>query len=253
MELNKFEQHIKKELNQREIQPSDNAWDKISKRLDSPKKKKKSSYLWLGIAASFAGLLIISTIYFNYDTTRTDDTNILVKTNKENIETIENESKPLLEKTQEVKVATIEIDKGKTNSKVNENEEVEKPGKVIDQSLKNDTNTIALVQPTLEVNIETNAINKEELLQQKIAEVVAKVDQLEQNEKTLTDVEVDSLILQAQKEILQNKLFRQDHSVDAMALLNEVEGELERPLKDKLFDLLKKGMLETKNALADSN
>lgn len=250
MELDKFEQHIKKELNQREIQPSAAAWDKISNSLETPQKEKKIHYLWLGIAASFAGLLIISTIYFNYDTTRTDDTNILVKTNKENIETIESKSDTLIENVQEIRIADTEIKKPKHNSYVDKNEKVTMPTKV-NRPLNNDDNVIVSVQPKLDDYKEV--FSEEELIQQKIAEVVAKVDQLEQNEKTLTDVEVDSLILQAQKEILQNKLFRQDHSVDAMALLNEVEGELERPLKDKLFDLLKKGMLETKNALADSN
>ena len=253
MAPNKFEQHIKEELNRREIEPSDNAWNKISNKLEPAQKEKKTRYIWLGIAASFTGLLIISTIYFNYDTTDSNDSDTVVETNKKNHEIIEKDSNSLAKEVEENEIANTEVVTPTNTKEVNKKEKVERLEKEIKKPIINEGNAIAIVQPQQKVKNDKVVFSQEEIIQQKIAEVAAKVDKLEQNENILTDMEVDSLILQAQKEILQNKIFRQDGSVDAMALLNEVEGELEKPLKDKLFDLLKKGILETKNALADSN
>ena len=57
MEPNKFEKHIKKQLQEREIKPSPNAWDRLSEKLDADvPPSKKRGYLWYGIAASFIGL-----------------------------------------------------------------------------------------------------------------------------------------------------------------------------------------------------
>lgn len=253
MAPNKFEQHIKEELNKREIKPSASAWDKVSTELDEPQKQRKSQYLWLGIAASFVGFLIISTIYFNYDRDNTNDSNTVVETNKENLQIIEKDSTVLTKEVEENQIVNTEIitptNVKETYKKVKVNElenSVTKP-------FTNEGNTIAIVVPQLKVTVNKDVFSKEELIQQKIAEVVVKVDKLEQNDNNLTDMEVDSLILQAQQEILQNKIFRQNQSVDAMALLNEVEYELEKPLKDQLFDLLKKGIYETRNAIADRN
>ncbi|WP_117883797.1 hypothetical protein [Aureibaculum luteum] len=253
MAQNKFEQHIKEELNRREIQPADNAWNKISNKLEPPQNEKKTRYIWLGVAASFAGLLIISTIYFNYDKTDSNDSDTVVDTNKENLEIIEKDSNSLAKEVEENQIANTEVVTPTNTKEVYKKEKVDRLEKEIKKPIINEGNAIAIVQPQQKVKNDKVVFSQEEIIQQKIAEVAAKVDKLEQNENILTDMEVDSLILQAQKEILQNKIFRQDGSVDAMTLLNEVEGELEKPLKDKLFDLLKKGILETKNALADSN
>ena len=65
MAPNKFEEHIKKQLGEREIQPSAEAWKKISEQLEVSEKPKKRYYLWYGVAASFIGTVLVSTFYFN--------------------------------------------------------------------------------------------------------------------------------------------------------------------------------------------
>ncbi|RDI54729.1 hypothetical protein [Flavobacterium glaciei] len=64
MEPNKFEIQIKERLNAREIKPSAMAWDKLDSML-SEKEKQKTKFPWLYIAASFAGFLLIGTLFFN--------------------------------------------------------------------------------------------------------------------------------------------------------------------------------------------
>lgn len=250
MALNKFEQHIKEELNKREIMPNSSSWDKVVNQLDNPQKQKKSNYLWWGIAASFAGLLIISTIYFNYDKTDSNTPHIIVDTDNEALEIKVNETDILIEKVEKTEIVN-------TNTKNHEvNKALDNEIKIIESNnypSKNEITEVLIVNPKLEIELNEDEFGQKKLIEQKIAEVIAKVDRLEQNNNTLTDLEVDSLILKAQQEILQNKIFRQNQSVDAMALLNEVEDELDKPLKDQLFDLLKKGIFETRNVIADRN
>ncbi|PHQ62576.1 MAG: hypothetical protein COC08_00130 [Maribacter sp.] len=69
----------------------------------------------------------------------------------------------------------------------------------------------------------------------------------------MTDAEVDSLLRKAQEEILANKIFGEDYSVDAMALLNEVEDELDQSFRDQIFETLKIGFLKVRTAVANRN
>jgi len=72
MEPNKFEKHIKNQLEEREIKPSSGAWEKLSERLDDEiPQVKKRNYFFYAVAASFIGLLIASIIYV-YKTNETN-------------------------------------------------------------------------------------------------------------------------------------------------------------------------------------
>jgi hypothetical protein len=63
MELNKLEKQIKEQLNSREIQPSEMAWDKLDSLLNAAEKPKRK-FSWMYIAASFVGFLLIGTVFF---------------------------------------------------------------------------------------------------------------------------------------------------------------------------------------------
>lgn len=64
MEPNKLDTRIKEKIEVRTIQPSNEAWDRLDAMLTLEEKPKRS-YSWLYIAASFVGLLMIGSIYFN--------------------------------------------------------------------------------------------------------------------------------------------------------------------------------------------
>ena len=85
-----------------------------------------------------------------------------------------------------------------------------------------------------------------------MAGIVAQLDVLEQY-SAVTDAEVDSLLKRAQDEILRDKLFNTDKSVDAMALLTEVEGELDQSFRDQIFNSLKASFIKVRTAVADRN
>jgi len=66
MEPNNFENDFREKLNQRTIEPSNKAWDRLDAMLSvAENKKPKKSNKWLYIAASIFGFLLIGTIYFN--------------------------------------------------------------------------------------------------------------------------------------------------------------------------------------------
>ncbi|PRZ25130.1 hypothetical protein [Flavobacterium granuli] len=64
MEPNKMENQFREQLNEREIQPSDIAWDRLDAMLSIAEKKKRK-IPWIYIAASVLGFLLIGTAYFN--------------------------------------------------------------------------------------------------------------------------------------------------------------------------------------------
>ena len=59
----KFEDNIREKLEGREIEPSSDAWKKLSKRLDENSKKKSNYTLWYAIAASIIGALIAVSVF----------------------------------------------------------------------------------------------------------------------------------------------------------------------------------------------
>ncbi|UWX54196.1 hypothetical protein NYZ99_14555 [Maribacter litopenaei] len=115
-----------------------------------------------------------------------------------------------------------------------------------------DTSAIAENAPPPPLGDDDVPLVSTEILDAKIAEVIAKVDIIELNGK-VSDAEVDSLLLNAQKEILREKLFNMDKSVNAMALLSEVEEELDQSFRDQIFETLKTGFLKVRTAVADRN
>lgn len=70
MEPNNFEKQIKERLDAREIQPSEMAWSKLDAMLTaaSPslgdQSKPKNKFPWMYLAASFVGVLLLSTLFF---------------------------------------------------------------------------------------------------------------------------------------------------------------------------------------------
>ena len=77
MEPNKLDLEIKQKLDDRTIQPSAQAWDRLRAKLDSAEKTKvKRNYKWIYIAASFVGFLLVGTVFFTVLDTETVDINL---------------------------------------------------------------------------------------------------------------------------------------------------------------------------------
>lgn len=246
MEPTKFENHIKETLKGSEIKPSEDAWDKIKGQIKNEYEPKRTGYFWYGIAAGFIGILILSALYF-----KTDD----VTLNQE-VQVAAKPSIPIVEKEKEelLKVA-VPLEESLITT-------VEAPYEAEEEKLI----TMPEREPKRELIIseDTKLANAEELqnnpsegsneeIDTKIAEVLARVNALEINNKELTDLEVDSLLRQAQKEILTKNLLNSDNTVNPSTLLSQVEEELDQSFRDQIFGKLKSGYNKVRTAVAVRN
>jgi hypothetical protein len=251
METDKFEKHIRAKLEEREITPSTNAWERISGELNSESYSKKPVYLWMGIAASVAVLIGIALFYFNGGNKELDNPMEVVETGKKNQPEVEQEKKALPIKEEEAVVQTDVKADELFDSKINVASEQQSITKGENLMMREEVEVAAL--SAVESKNTTKELKlSEQVINDKVAEIVAQVDALEQY-NTVTDAEVDSLLQRAQQEIFRDKIFNTDASVDAMALLTEVEDELDQSFRDQIFNSLKAGFIKVRTAVADRN
>lgn len=246
MEPNRTEQHIRTKLEQREIAPSPHSWDQLSERLDlSETKKRKANYWWLAVAATvvlgiFAGFSILNNPEITVDNKVVESSNQVIEfTDKNN----------------------------KSNEVISDNYkkvEGDSPMIIDDEPLnQNEHNEALKVTPikTTDAIIQTKITNVSpeknndvpiDFEAQKLFEVVAQIKQLNELNNQVTEAEVDSLLKAAQKDIFKQKLNSESNkTVDANALLLEVEDELNGSFKAKVYEALKSGFISVKTAVAE--
>lgn len=254
MEPNKFEKHIEKKLWKREIQPSSNAWNRISDQLNTPLQSKKKSFFWYGIAASFIGILLISIAFIDQKINLGASETEIVDTQENKERGSEEKFKPVVEKGHE---EAVELEEGSLPKPIITGYSTliltDKEDKQSDLTEKTEIKSAVATMPVGPNKNGNVAKIPEAIIKAKIAEIVSAVGFLEGNTTILTDAEVDSLLRKAQEEILANKIFGEDYSVDAMALLNEVEDELDQSFRDQIFETLKIGFLKVRTAVANRN
>lgn len=245
MAPNKFEKHIKKQLQDREIRPSENAWARISEQMEIAEDPKPTSFYRYGIAAGFIGLLVVFVWYFNTDEPIANPQTVV---REKLVNPVEKEQKPevvLKEKIPEDQiVVTQEVNPKKTISTASP----KKPDEEIEITVVDTGKNDRLVQ---KVRI-TQKVSKE-VIDTKVAEIIAQVDLLEKENTFVTNAEIDVLLRKAEREVLENKVFKKNNSVNAMALLADVEDELDKSFRDQLFDALKDGFVKVRTAVADRN
>lgn len=250
MAPNKFEKHIKKQLEEREIAPSTDAWERLSERLDAAApQSNKRNVLWYGIAASFIGILMLSVVYFSSGSPDNAADNQIVEKNDGVIETKAIPAGKVAKEIEEVIVEKDQSNKLRTTtdgmSDENRIPELKDHLTSVDESAAVNDTTIDKAGSLEDFG--------EEVIYTKLLEIVATVDSLEQNNTALTNAEVDRLLRSAQEQLLRDKLFEKNGSVDAMALLTEVENELDQSFRDQIFESLKAGFLKVRTAVADRN
>jgi hypothetical protein len=245
--MEKLEKHIKEKLEGRKLSPSAKAWGRIESSLGSEAKTGNGKY-WYAIAASVIGLLIISAVYLN--TQNKNSRSIIIVdaekgptakeiNNPNKTEVVEAIDKTTTQLEQELKVNAKSIGSDKENL-------IQKSSDIaVTEELKKEQ--IPVNDGFININAQDALIDK------KIDEVLAAVINLESEAIQVTDAEVDSLLRVAQVDILKEKVFQENGKVDAMALLTEVEDELDQSFRDKIFIKLKEGLFKARTAVADRN
>ncbi|WP_298755099.1 hypothetical protein [uncultured Psychroserpens sp.] len=272
----KFEENIKDKLEKRSIQPSTDAWNKLSNQLDThDKKNSRSWFLYIGIAASIVGVLFVTTLFFKSSEEQSVSP-ILVDTeikesleNKEihkPIETIESKdaiveilNEDAIEKTNETKmdVSPVKPIQEDHTQMVQISEQkaisIVKQDKIInDHKLQNAVVAIANEKNSIEKKaIATNTLTSEDA---KVLQVVNQIKALDTDGTAVTSQEIEDLLKQAEKDILKQRIYNETtRTVDADALLQDVEADLEQSFRTKVFEALRSSYNTVKTAVAERN
>ena len=256
----KFEDNLKDKLEQRQLQPGEDAWNKLQAQLDAhDTQKNNKGFRWLGIAAGFAGLLLVVAFFFNSG----EETNTPQVVDTEQIDTtqadtfVTNNEKTVEEATgDETKEEKKEAVKEKTGEKPALKKQMEQEQKKLipektDQAVADVINDTKAPVDTPQAEKVAENLTFEE---QKINEVVAQINALKEKQETVTEEEIDALLDAAQKEISGKKIYNAStKTVDAEALLQDVEDDLERSFRERVFEKLKVGYKNVKTAVAERN
>ncbi|WP_264522839.1 hypothetical protein [Flavobacterium sp. N502536] len=242
MEPNNFEKDFREKLNQRKIEPSDKAWDRLDAMLSVAEDKKTTIDLrsrqtgkkkWMYVAASLVGFLLVGTFFFNQkkNADQMPKEAIVIEENAKKDSVVQ----PALNIQEAVKDAVaISKEKEVRNAIKPENHQISKPYKTI----KNESNQIA----ESSIIIKNNPKKQSTLTQTLVGEQPKKetVEQLLQSpEKTVV----------AENSVKPKSKLR----VNASDLLNQVDGELELSFREKVITKVNKNYEAVKVALANRN
>ena len=286
METNNFEQQSRERFEERELQPSDGAWGKLEQMLNEAQpQKKKSSFPWFAIAASFVGIAIIATVFYNQNKTvendfvEQDSTSEILKNESLSIDnTIENSLENSLFKNKIIaETDTFEEDKAEkilsstkvNNQKQNTSTTLLSGGKSTNQlnhnynkneKLANNNNpklaqnktaneAMAIVKPqerkeqVLRISdgkVTTSIAQLEKEITNDLDAVTAQINELKNNNQNVAETDIDALLLNAQNQLQTTKILN-SKKVDAMALLGDVEMDIRRSFRNKVFYALEEG------------
>ncbi len=237
----KFEDHIREQLQERELTPSNEAWSNLEKQLHPEASKNKKGFNWFAIAAIFIGVLLLATLLFNSNTSTISNPEIVIEEPENNL--LIQSNIPEVVSQEELKneesdyIETISLAAEETLS-------IEKENK-ISPTPKNQEDSIAF-EPVIESNktTETNDVPEDN----QVAQVVAQVEALQNNNEVVTEEDIDALLVKAQQELTINDLTKHK-KVDAAALLEVVEIEIETTFRDKVYEALGEGYQKVRTAV----
>ncbi|WP_452226734.1 hypothetical protein [Lacinutrix cladophorae] len=266
----KFEENIKEKLEKRTLEPSANAWANLEQQLNTDSKKQdKAKFWWIGVAASFIGLLFVVQYFMRLDTTKSVVTPIVVASENENV-------KHAIEPVERIKkTAPIVLEQAENipeNKKVKsaltyKNEPANKAVSKDDNNIKKSINSPKR-KPLLVNNIaiatkenETlkalnNAIKVEEEIVVSVTKITGSLKKEETQMTTLetTKSEIESLLEAANKkmQLTENHAVK-SISVDANALLEDVETAMPPSLRGQLFKVIEKNFKTATTAVTNRN
>jgi hypothetical protein len=236
MEPNNFEKDFREKLNQRKIEPSNQAWDRLDAMLTvAEEKKPKRKNKWLYIAASIAGFLLLGTFFFNQKkTTETPKNEVVIEGNSQK----GSEANSGLNEIDSIKEKIIISEKEPNLSSGNSNNKVDVINQKSNQTIKNETNEIA----------ESSVINQKNQQTQSGSNQIS-VFEIPKNETT------DQLLNAAEKSSVAENSAKPKAKIkiNASDLLHQVDGELEVSFREKVITKVNKNYQTVKVALANRN
>jgi hypothetical protein len=237
MELNKLEQDFKQKLEQRTIQPTEMAWDRLDAMLSvAEKQKKKPGRNWMYIAASFLALLLVGTFFLNKGKQDSihNVNNSVTKSRSERGASIDTAVKPSVIKepfTEEEAVATT------TSASA---------GKASLPSLKSAISKKSDISNTAVVTTNDNGDSNTDVTKIKSGPAKINVDAADLLASVDTPAANEAMAVSA-------KAKKQSVKVNPSSLLSSVEGELDDSFRGKVLQSVAKNYDKIKTSVASRN
>ncbi len=223
MEPNNIEKQIKEKLNQREMQPSQNAWDRLDAMLAVGEQQPKRNFKWLSIAAVFIGFTFIGIFMITKDNSNNNITPTNSIVFKKETKLIPTES-------------TVDIE---------------------NIFLEATENKAVVLQSTKKIETSSTAINpKKELLLDHYSKNESTRVESGPNESISKVIEAESLLAKMEtieKIDMPNISKKPSIKVDAATLLSSAEKEVEETFRDKVIQSINKKYNSVKSTLANRN
>jgi hypothetical protein len=230
MERNKWEAEFKEKLNQREITPTPHAWQRLDAMLNASESKPEKPVrrlTWLYIAAGFAGIILIATLFFKQG--KADAETQVVEQPKQQTEQPKNGLEPSKPDNREQVAETqlMPVQEFKTGEASNSNKPI--PGNTQNTRVVQTTIT---QKPSMPSPGFSNAIPA-----------------IENKETSVSGAKDDEQWASVTPKVQQAKTVK----VDAHSLLSQVDGELDLTFREKTIKTINKKYQNVKVALANRN
>lgn len=227
MEQHKIENEFRNKLKQREINPSENSWDRLDAMLAIAEEKKPTrSYSWIYIAASILGFAFLGTFFFSQidENVTVESNEVVIENNQKGEPKKEAPSIISSNSEQEIIVKIPEVKKVNRNSR--------DANSIIKNQFVQNSNPDSLM-PRLR-NKQTN---------QKTEQFVS---------SNINDKSVDEMLAAVQTT---SKVDNSNTAVkvNPNTLLSQVDGELELSFREKVINKVNKNYQTVKVALANRN
>lgn len=233
MEQNKLEKDFREKLSQREIQPSENSWDRLNAMLEiTEEKKPKNKSGWLYIAAAIISFIAIGSIFLS-------QTEQLIDSPREDV-VIENE----------IQIPSQSVDSARSSIQspkqliVNRNKQLaaeESHSKSKRQSINNHQSTAKAMPSENQIHQSqsTALVNNQSSINKTETQVAA------------IDIKVDALL--AAVTPTENHPEISPVKVNAKNLLSQVDSEIKISFREKVIRTVSKNYQEVAEAVSNRN
>jgi transcriptional regulator of acetoin/glycerol metabolism len=244
-----MEHKYRKELQNRTIAPRKDAWAKLEGRLsDFEKSKKQKKWTFLKYAASI--LIIISVgVYFGQEKKQTFEKEIVAEPV---LKVQENKIQSIVEQPQNV-IAASENE----NSSVKSAQDIaiEKPTdkpkeeNIAENHANRNDKSFQSESSVSEIQVQISGIDS--LQKQKINEAVTQAGIIKKVKGEVSDIDIERLLQEAQKSLMAERKMIHNKGFNGADLLAEVEFDLDKDFKERLFKALVKTLKDPKIIFAN--
>ncbi|WP_340065593.1 hypothetical protein [Ascidiimonas aurantiaca] len=256
MEMNSMEKEIREKLQDRSLTPSRDAWNKLEAKLPAVPARKNNFTRFYWIAAAIAVIVLLGSVFFSLsgrfpaenELPVVDGTIKNAPIEKPEVKA-EKENDPLSEDQHRTKNTPVPFKK-QNASKSAVAEAAASP-----EVKKTPVQVMQKKEMVATANVEEQVAQKtteNTEMQAEVEKVLKQIEAIHSQKGEVTEAEIDTLILNAQKKLEKRvKAAPGQISKEALALLDDVEEELDRSFKDRVFEALKNGFVKVRSAVAN--